>query len=126
MLLETLRTTIQQVDLIHLLIERYPKTFGLVERAEDILRIFRSGRIASLIGIQGLHQIGNSASVLRMYHLLGVRYATLCHNSNNVYADVEVSSDCSWLIIGRAMGPDARYSQVPHSHTEDYLKQGKA
>jgi membrane dipeptidase len=39
------------------------------------------------MGIEGSHQIGNSASVLRMYHRLGVRYMTLTHDSNTLYAD---------------------------------------
>lgn len=46
-------------------------------------------RISSLIGIEGLHQIGNSASILRLYHQLGVRYATLTHHCHNKYADSE-------------------------------------
>lgn len=41
------------------------------------------------MGIEGLHQIGNSASILRMYHQLGVRYATLTHTCHNRYADSE-------------------------------------
>ncbi|KAF6816599.1 membrane dipeptidase [Colletotrichum musicola] len=86
-LLETLRTTLQQIDVLHTLFERHPATFGFVDRADDILPVFRSGRIASLLGIEGLHQIANSASVLRMYHRLGVRYATLCHDKNNIYCE---------------------------------------
>lgn len=41
------------------------------------------------MGIEGLHQIANSASILRMYHSLGVRYATLTHTCHNAYADSE-------------------------------------
>ena len=73
------------------MISKYPKVFGLAECAQDVWRIFKAGGIASLIGVEGLHQIANSASVLRMYHRLGVRYITLAHNSNTKYADAAVS-----------------------------------
>lgn len=88
--LESLRTTLQQIDVLHALFERYPATFGFVDRADDILPVFRSGRIASLLGIEGLHQIANSASILRMYNRLGVRYATLCHDKSNIYCESAV------------------------------------
>ena len=39
------------------------------------------------MGAEGLHQIGNSASVLRLYYALGVRYVTLTHTCHNIYAD---------------------------------------
>lgn len=41
------------------------------------------------MGIEGLHQIGNSASILRTYYALGVRFATLTHTFHNAYADSE-------------------------------------
>lgn len=85
--LETLKTTLQQIDVLYSLFERHPVTFGFVDRADDILPVFRSGRIASLLGIEGLHQIANSASVLHMYYRLGVRYATLCHDKSNIYCE---------------------------------------
>ena len=75
---------------MHAIFDKYPHVFGFVQSSADIYRVFRSGRIASLIGLEGLHQIGDSASVLRMYHRLGVRYVTLCHDSNNLYADAAV------------------------------------
>lgn len=88
-----LKKTLQQIDLIHVLFERLPDTFGFVERSTDIWKFFRLGRIASLIGVEGLHQIANSASVLRMFHRLGVRYVTLTHNCSNMFADSAVSRD---------------------------------
>lgn len=89
-LLDTLRTTLQQIDLLHNMFNLYPDTFGFVTESKDIMTTFRSGRIASLIGVEGLHQIANSASVLRMFHRLGVRYVTLAHDSNNLYVDSAV------------------------------------
>lgn len=41
----------------------------------------------SPLGIEGLHQIGNLVGNLRLYHALGVRYATLTHNCHNKFAD---------------------------------------
>ncbi|KAF5591253.1 microsomal dipeptidase precursor [Fusarium subglutinans] len=85
--LECLLKTLQQIDTIHLLIENFSDYFGVVNSSKDIETIFRSGRIASLIGVEGLHQIADSASVVRLFHKLGVRYITLCHDDDNRYAD---------------------------------------
>lgn len=84
---EPLRDTLQQIDLVHRLVELYEDKLAIAYQADDIIRIFSRGKVASLIGVEGLHQIGNSASILRMYHKLGVRYVTLAHNKNNRYAD---------------------------------------
>jgi membrane dipeptidase len=40
-----------------------------------------------LMGAEGLHQIANSPSTLRLYHSLGVRYVTITHFCHNRYAD---------------------------------------
>ena len=53
---------------------------ALVNNTDDILKIFHQGKLSYLLGTEGLHQIGNSSSVLRMYQQLGVRYVTLVHN----------------------------------------------
>lgn len=53
---------------------------------------FNNGRLISPVAIEGLHQIGNSISTLRLYHQLGVRYATLTWNCHNKYADAALES----------------------------------
>lgn len=45
------------------------------------------GWLSSVMGAEGLHQIGNSVANLRMLYELGVRYMTLTHGCNNRYAD---------------------------------------
>jgi membrane dipeptidase len=45
------------------------------------------GRIASMIGVEGGHSIGNSLAVRRQFRELGVRYMTLTHNDNTDWAD---------------------------------------
>lgn len=91
LLLPSLLQTLEQIDLIHTLIDQYPQRLALAECADDVFSIFRSGRVASLIGVEGLHQIANSVSVIRIYHRLGIRYMTLCHDSNTRWADAAVS-----------------------------------
>lgn len=84
----TVQSTYQQIDLINRLKSAYPDVFAL--RAGDsstALTSFKNGQLISPLGIEGLHQIGNSPSNLRVYYELGVRYATLTHNCGNRYAD---------------------------------------
>jgi membrane dipeptidase len=90
---EAMRDTLQQVDLLYRMVDLYSDHLEMALQADDIMRIFHSGRCASLMGAEGLHQIANSSSVLRILHRLGVRYITLAHSKNNLYVDSAVSID---------------------------------
>jgi membrane dipeptidase len=69
------------------MVKRYPGRLEMASTAADIRRIQKAGRIASLVGIEGGHQIGNSPAALRQFHALGARYMTLTHSKNNDWAD---------------------------------------
>ena len=79
--------TLEQIDVVHRMVRAYPETFELATSAADVERIFKAGRIASLIGMEGGHSIDNSLAVLRMFHALGARYLTLTHSTNIGWAD---------------------------------------
>jgi membrane dipeptidase len=79
--------TLEQIDIVHQMMQRYPETFELALTADDVETIFRKGKIASLIGMEGGHSIDNSIAALRMFHRLGARYMTLTHSSNVPWAD---------------------------------------
>jgi membrane dipeptidase len=81
------RDTLEQIDLVHRMMRRYPETFALATTAADVERIFGAGRIASLIGVEGGHAIDNSLATLRMLYALGARYMTLTHSHHVDWAD---------------------------------------
>jgi membrane dipeptidase len=79
--------TLEQIDIVKTMVARYPRDLQMAYSAEDILRAHKAGRIASLIGIEGGHQIDDSLPVLRQMFALGARYMTLTHTSDNDWAD---------------------------------------
>ena len=84
--------TLEQIDIVHQMTARYPHDLEMAYSADDVRRIHRAGRIASLIGIEGGHQINNSLAVLRQMYGLGARYMTLTHMVNNDWADSATDS----------------------------------
>ena len=84
---DPVRTTLQQVDVAHRIIERYPESLVLARTAAEVRAAIDSGRIASLLGAEGGHSIGDDLAVLRTLARLGVRYMTLTHNDDTPWAD---------------------------------------
>lgn len=81
------KMTLEQIDIVHNMVARYPHDLQMASTADDIINAQKAGRIASLIGIEGGHQIDDSMAVLRQMYLLGARYMTLTHTSDNDWAD---------------------------------------
>jgi membrane dipeptidase len=79
--------TLEQIDIVHRMMARYPDRLELALTAADIERIQKSGKIASLIGMEGGHSIDGSLGALRMMYRLGARYMTLTHSLNTPWAD---------------------------------------
>ena len=84
---QALLQTLEQIDLVHAMIGRYPDVFELARTVDDIERIRRSGKIASLIGVEGGHAIENSLENLRRLRQLGATYLTLTHSDTLDWAD---------------------------------------
>jgi membrane dipeptidase len=79
--------TLEQIDALHELVRRFPGRFQLARTADDVERITASGRIASMIGVEGGHSIGGSLGALRILARLGAGYLTLTHNDDTSWAD---------------------------------------
>lgn len=94
-------TTLSQIDLLHRLTQSYPTTFSspLLNSTAALSAFQQTNHLISPLGIEGLHQIGHSLSTLRLYHSLGVKYATLTHNCYNHYADPALLQDpATWTV----------------------------
>ncbi|KAF7212115.1 dipeptidase 1 [Nothobranchius furzeri] len=88
---DAVRQTLEQIDVIHRMCEKYTETFMFATSSQDILDAFRLNKTASLIGVEGGHSIDSSLGVLRTMYQLGVRYLTLTHSCNTPWAD-------NWLV----------------------------
>ena len=79
--------TLEQIDAAYAMVRRYDDQLALATTVEDVDEAWQQGRVASLMGAEGGHQIDGSLATLRMLHRLGVRYLTLTHNHNTPWAD---------------------------------------
>jgi len=82
-----IRETIEQIDIVRRMIDAYPNDLELARTADDVVRIHKAGKIASMMGVEGGRQIGGSLAALRQYYNLGARYITLTHNQTTEWAD---------------------------------------
>jgi len=84
---EAVRATLEQIDIVHRMVQKWPQTFATARTAAEVERAFKGGRIASMIGMEGGHSIDSSLATLRMLHALGAGYMTLTHSLNVPWAD---------------------------------------
>lgn len=133
------RDTLEQIDVTRRLIDEYSDDLQYCDTARCAKKAFKRGKIASFMGIEGAHQIGNSLGNLRRVFDLGVRYITVTHNCDNAFATAQ-----STVAAGREdkgltddFGPElikemnrlgmlVDLSHVSHNTMRDTLKVTKA
>ena len=84
---EAAKATFEQIDSVKRLVAAHSDVFELAYTADDIERVHRRGRIASLIGMEGGYSIDDSLGLLREFHDAGARYMTLTHSTTTTWAD---------------------------------------
>lgn len=85
--LEAVKATFEQIDTAKRVVAAHPDAFGLAFTADEVEAVFKSGRIASLIGMEGGYSIDDSVGLLREFYRAGARYMTLTHSKTTTWAD---------------------------------------
>lgn len=84
---DALLKTLEQIDIVQRMMKTYPESFALVKTADELERVAKSGKVASMMGVEGGYSIEESLQNLQRYYDLGVRYMTLTHSKNLSWAD---------------------------------------
>ncbi|XP_075310063.1 dipeptidase 1 isoform X3 [Odontesthes bonariensis] len=88
---DAVRQTLEQIDVVHRMCQKYPETFMFATSSQEIKHAFSMNKTASLIGVEGGHSLDSSLGTLRTMYHLGVRYLTITHSCNTPWAD-------NWLV----------------------------
>ncbi|XP_062327044.1 dipeptidase 1 isoform X1 [Osmerus eperlanus] len=88
---DAVRQTLEQIDVVHRMCQKYPEVFMFAASSQDIVEAFAQNKTASLIGVEGGHSLDSSLGTLRTMYQLGARYLTLTHSCNTPWAD-------NWLV----------------------------
>ncbi len=81
------RATLEQIDIIRRINDTYPDTFLPVLKPGDFARAKRAGKIGALLSVEGGVGLENTLAPLRLWHGLGMRLMTLCHNGTLDWCD---------------------------------------
>lgn len=81
----SVRDTLEQVDVTRRFIQEIEE-LQYCDTSACVTSAFKSGKVASMLGAEGLHQAGSSIAVIRQLFDLGVRYITITHNCDNPFA----------------------------------------
>ncbi len=84
---DALSQTLHQISIVKSMMKRYPDAFEMASTADDIPRIVASGKIASMMGVEGGYSIENEISNLQRLYDEGCRYMTLTHSKSLTWAD---------------------------------------
>ena len=86
----------------------YPQRLELCTESACVRKAHGAGKVASMIGIEGGHQISDSLGTVRSFYELGARYLTLTHNCDSVFATAastlaETGKDAGLSAFGREL-----------------------
>ena len=83
------KRVLREIDALHEAVARNPRTLALARNAADVAGSVAAGKIAVVLGLNA-GWIDEDLSILRSYHLLGLRVMALCHDAALSWADSEM------------------------------------
>ncbi len=95
------RRALAMIDGLVRTADRYPAQMAVCDSVASVRATLEKGKHAACMGIEGGHAIEGQLALLRMFHLLGVRYMTLTHTNHNEYADSCADSVPRWGGLNR-------------------------
>ena len=90
---EAKRNALNQFELIHQGLKKYPNLAQLATTPADAYRIEKAGKRAVFIGMENGYPVGEDLSLVNAYFDLGCRYITLSHFANNAICDSSTDPD---------------------------------
>ena len=83
---DPLRARLEVIDVMLQLEQLYPETFLPVLKPDDIAAAKKAGKIGLFKAVEGLVSVDKLAH-LRLFHGMGIRLVTLCHNETLPFVD---------------------------------------
>lgn len=90
---DPMRTALQEMDIFHNLLARYPDDLVWVRTGEDVKRLAGETRIGAMLTVEEGGTCHGDLAVLRDFYRLGVRMMTLTWNHKNELAEPNVGPD---------------------------------
>lgn len=84
---DAIKATWEQIDAVQRVVTAYPERLQFARTAAEVVAARNSGKVASLMGVEGGQQIDESLAVLRSYARAGARYMTLTWSTTHSWAD---------------------------------------
>ena len=76
----------REIDTLYATVQRNPSKMMIVKTPEDLLSAVKSGKLGSMIGVEGGHMIEDKLEYLEALYNRGARYMTLTWNNSTSWA----------------------------------------
>ena len=84
------------INLMENIVNNHPSEFAIPYSVKDVLKIFKSGRMAFALGMENGAAIEGDLNNVKYFYDRGIRYITLAHSKANHICDSSYDPDHKW------------------------------